>query len=827
MLTHGSGSGDELDLESILEEFSPQNQIEQPPAQATPMGVEDGPNEGGKRVEGGLNEGGKRAENGPKAGEERAENGPRTAPQPPAGDAPPCGETEGKTPPPAAEKPRNFFRRAAKSSAVSEEGPPRRLVSADGDNSAEKVKNIAKSEENILENREKTQKESKSETSRRLVSEDKADLPEKVKNSGKDSKKLTEKKKKLPKESKTEKPKDNIVEFPAQEMGLTRRLERLVEKGDRYAEGMFPDDAGPDTQELRRERLLPGVDYEDDPTHVPPPRPKRKVADPKPDLTAAQLAGKYKKGLRFLHTRVMLALVLTLAQVYLLVAAEGRAPLPEVLRGEALVQLSALVLALAALAGFDVLAHGIIGIFKLRPELETVLLFAVMATAADAMTMTALNPRDGAMPYTAAASACIFFALWGRYTKRKAQRLNARTVAGRKEPYVVTLDERVWNGEDAYMKWSGEFSGFGAQAQDTDGAQRAYHMAAPILLILAPVLTLFASVGVERPENFFWCLSATLLAACGFSGFLAFAEPYHAIVNRLSKAGGAIGGWDSLHWTGRDRGVVVTDRDLFPPGAVKLNGIKLIGDVLSLETAVSYVATLVKETGSGMEKPFSDMMRSQGGLYRKAYQVVCHEGGVTGIISGEQVIVGSAGFVELMGMAPPEGLRVKDAVFLGVDGRLVAIFALNYRMHPSVAQALDSLIANRLNPILATRDFLVIPEMLRKKFKLKVDAMEFPSLDRRRELSSKRLGHDENISALLCREGLGPYAEAVVGGKRLVGATRMGVCFSLLGSVLGMALAFYLTLMEAYASLSAGSLLLFLLIWLVPAILVAGWTDRY
>lgn len=803
MLTHSGGTEDEMDLESILEEFDPKNQVNT----EKPAAMDPNTEETAER-------------------EERAAEPTKASGGKPGADEEPSAEAAeaAEVTPEAEHRKRKWQRRKPEKPKADEE--PTAEAQARSEKHAEAQTAKAQAETVKLQTADAAAKE----TAKAMNERQPEEKPTKRRlwKETKPKEKKPQEKPTQAKPGKAQAGKDNIIEFPDQEMGLTRRLSRLVEKGDRYAEGMFPEDREPDTQELKRERLLPGVDYEDELTHAPAPRKKRVTRHPKPDLTAAQLAGKYKRGLAFLRTRVFLAFLAVLAQLLLLLGAAGNLPLPELLQSqEMLIQLSVLGLGVSALIGVDTLVSGFLGIIKLRFELETVLLLAVIATAADAVTMPLLNLRQGALPYTAAASAGIFFALWGRYTKRKAQRTNVRTVAGRKEPYLVTLDEKVWNGEDAYMKWSGELTGFGSQVQDTDGAQRAYHRAAPVILILAVVLSLFASVGAKRPENFFWCFSATLLAGCGFTGFLAYAKPYHAIVERLAKVGAALGGWDSLGWTGRNRGVVVTDRDLFPPGAVKLNGIKMIGDILSLETAVSYVATLVRETGSGMEKPFSDMMRSQGGMFRQAHQVICHEGGVTGIIGGENVIVGSAAFLELMGIEPPPGLRVKNAVFLGVDGTLAAIFALNYRMHPATAQALDSLIENHLDPILATRDFLVIPDMLRQRFKLRVDSMEFPSLDRRRELSSKRAEHDENIAALLCREGLSPYAEAVIGGKRLVGATRAGIFFSLLGSLLGMALAFYLVLAEAYASLSAGSLLLFLLIWLVPTLLVAGWVDRY
>ncbi|MEG2098146.1 MAG: hypothetical protein RRY65_08270, partial [Pseudoflavonifractor sp.] len=79
----------------------------------------------------------------------------------------------------------------------------------------------------------------------------------------------------------------------------------------------------------------------------------------------------------------------------------------------------------------------------------------------------------------------------------------------------------------------------------------------------------------------------------------------------------------------------------------------------------------------------------------------------------------------------------------------------------------------------------------------------------------------------LCREGVGPFAEAVVGGKRLRLAVRLSTFLSLLGAAVGVLLAFYLTFVGAYASLSPANLLVFMLMWLVPTGLVSGWVNRY
>lgn len=617
---------------------------------------------------------------------------------------------------------------------------------------------------------------------------------------------------------------ERVIPFPQEPP--KGRLERLKERGDKYAQSMFQGDED-DPEREEQERLLPGVDYEDEPTHAPPRR-RQRVRKPMPDIPPAELAKKYKRSLAFLHTRVFLAFLLALPQVYLMFAQGASLPVPPILAASFTLryQVAAAALGISGLVAVDILAQGVWHLFTLRLEADTLLFFAFAATLGDALTMPTLGNRNYAMPYCGVVAVMLGFALWGKLKKLRALRQSCRVAASSSEPYLVTLEEQAWNGADAYMKSSGPTDGYGSQLQEPDGVQRAYHIAAPLLLLAAILFSLLASVGRERPQLVFWCFSATLTAACGMAGFLPYALPFDALANRLAKTGAALGGWDSLAWSGKGKGAVLTDLDLFPPGSVTLNGIKLCGQ-LSMETAVSYAASLVRETGSGMEKPFVDMLRTQNGLFRRCTKVLCHEGGVTGVVTGREVAVGSAAFMELIHIPLLQGLKVKNAVFCAVDGQLQAIFALNYRLHPAVRPSLDTLIAGGLSPILATRDFLVIPDMLRQRFKLSVDRMEFPSLDRRRELSSSRQAHSAGLTAVLCREGLAPYAEAVVAARRLASAVKIGTFFALLGGVVGLFLSAYLTAAQAYASLSAGTLLFFLLLWLVPTVLVSGWASRF
>ena len=258
-----------------------------------------------------------------------------------------------------------------------------------------------------------------------------------------------------------------------------------------------------------------------------------------------------------------------------------------------------------------------------------------------------------------------------------------------------------------------------------------------------------------------------------------------------------------------------------------MNGIKVFGD-FPVEKVIGCAATLVRDSGSGLDKVFHDLLRSQGAIYRRASDFCCYEGGgVSGVIRDQVVLVGSASFMHLMEVDLPQGLNVRNAVFCAIDGELAGIFALHYSLHGAVEPALHALIHNGVLPVLATRDFNLIPAMLRQRFKLPVEKMEFPAVERRVELSDPDQEHSPILSAVLCREGLGPYSEAVVGGQRLRRAVRASAVLASVGAFIGVLLAFYLTFSGAYSSLSPANLLVFLLMWLVPTPLISGWVNRY
>ena len=227
---------------------------------------------------------------------------------------------------------------------------------------------------------------------------------------------------------------------------------------------------------------------------------------------------------------------------------------------------------------------------------------------------------------------------------------------------------------------------------------------------------------------------------------------------------------------------------------------------------------------SGLSRLFDNLLASDGGFREQVEDVDFYEeGGVGGRIHGETVLFGTAGFMRKRGVNLPRNLGLKTGVFLSVDGTLIAVFAVKYMPAENVDWALHALHHSRITPVLAVRDGNITPALLKRKFGTDARAV-YPKLSTRLALSERGGGRPD---ALLMREGLMPYAEVVLGSKRLCASAKRCTVLAFLAATASTLLAFYLTFVGAYSVLTPLSLLIYVLLWSLSALVDALLSDRY
>ena len=479
---------------------------------------------------------------------------------------------------------------------------------------------------------------------------------------------------------------------------------------------------------------------------------------------------------------------------------------------------------LACLAVVSILARQVFAkAFRLlarrRCTSELLAVISAVVMAADCVARLLLPDRSVAACYAPVGCFALVFAMWGGARESRGMWDTFRMASTDDEPpYLVTETEK------GACKQAGSVPGFYTTALREDTAAIWQTALMPVVLVASIVFAGLSSLGQGRGDDFLLNWSAILGAGTTFALPLCWGMPFSKLAAHFHKAGCAVAGWCGAEKISRRRAMILTDGDLFPPGTIQLNGVKVFGEDLS--KVYSYAASMTRAADCGLQRLFDGLLRGEGGHYQKVDDFSFYEeGGYSATVRGESVLLGTASFMRKMEVRLPAGINLRTGIFLAMDRQLAAVFAVKYQPSENVDFALRMMRRSRITPILASRDPNITPALLKRKFHKSVK-VEFPSLTDRVAYSEAEL--DRGMPrALLFREGLLPYAEAVVGSRRLCKAVRRATALSVLGSAAGTLLAFYLVFQGAYNLLTPLALLVFLLLWTLPVLILSDWAGRY
>ena len=420
------------------------------------------------------------------------------------------------------------------------------------------------------------------------------------------------------------------------------------------------------------------------------------------------------------------------------------------------------------------------------------------------------------LPLPVLGALSVYCALLGESLRLHGMYDTFRIVAIGNAPYIVTVTA------GGAAKRVGLSGGFSNSARASDPYSRWQSVLLPVFLVAAVVFGVLSTLETKQSVLLAWNLSVLLASANLLAFPMVCALPFKRIAARLAKSGSAVAGFSGADAIRRSNCVILTDGDLFPPGTVTLGGLKVFGEESG--KVISYAATMAHASESGLSRLFDNLLASDGGFREQVEDVDFYEeGGVGGRIHGETVLFGTAGFMRKRGVNLPRNLGLKTGVFLSVDGTLIAVFAVKYMPAENVDWALHALHHSRITPVLAVRDGNITPALLKRKFGTDARAV-YPKLSTRLALSERGGGRPY---ALLMREGLMPYAEVVLGSKRLCTSARRCTVLAFLAATASTLLAFYLTFVGAYSVLTPLSLLIYVLLWSLSVLLDAMLSDRY
>ncbi len=439
----------------------------------------------------------------------------------------------------------------------------------------------------------------------------------------------------------------------------------------------------------------------------------------------------------------------------------------------------------------DVVTNAAINLTRRKFGADALAVLFCVISSFDALAVAVGGFGTQHVPLCMFSSLALMGVLLSSLLSARALRKSMRVPAIGKRVYCVTAEEGVRGGGDlTLLKSVRPSTGFVRRAEEAPPDESLFARIAPVQLLAALVLTLLTAIVKRSPGDILYILSAILSCAIPVTALLAFALPYFIGSERIFSSGAAVAGWSGIHDIGCSRNLIVTDRDLFPEDTVAIETVRIFADD-SAERVIGFAGTMIAASGSGLGACFAELMEKNNCRMRTVEDFRwLAGGGLQGHIEGHLVLCGSSDLMQLMNVKIPYRLVDSTTVLLAIDGVLYGIFKINYTGLPEIRSALQELIASNRHPIFAIRDFNITPDMLHDVFDVATDGYDFPPYGDRFRISEAQPSDSSKVSAVVCREGLGPLTHLADTGRSMYVAIRINLMITFAIAMLGMLLVF-------------------------------------
>lgn len=478
-----------------------------------------------------------------------------------------------------------------------------------------------------------------------------------------------------------------------------------------------------------------------------------------------------------------------------------------------------LAMFLSALVGSHQLVEGLADLFRGRFSLNTLLVFSFLLCTADGiLCLQALR-----VPCCAAFTLQVVMSLFDTLHTRRVEIGQMDILRKATNLTAVRPADQNLDGKKVLVRDEGEVEDFmDVYAQRSVPERiRSWYAVCALLAAIGVGVTAYVMHGLSTGLQ---VAAVTLLAAMPASFFVSLSRPADILQRRLYKLNTVICGWKGTAAVKGEHIFPVEHPDLFPTGSVKMNGVKFFGN-REPDEVVAYGAALILADKNGLAPLFDQVLQSRNCLHLSAQNLQFYDGGITGEVRGEPVMVGSLSFLQDMGVEIPEGMRVSQAVCVAVDGVLSGLFAISYEKTRIASGGLHTLCYYRkIKPVVNDGDFLLDGEFLKSKFGIKPMRIRFADRDLRTSLAELKPNREAPAAVVSTQPDLICLAYGISGAKALRTASLVGLAIHMAGGIIGIGIMLTLTLLGATDLLTPLNVVLYQLVWSLPGILLTEWT---
>lgn len=478
-----------------------------------------------------------------------------------------------------------------------------------------------------------------------------------------------------------------------------------------------------------------------------------------------------------------------------------------------------LAMLVSALLGSFQIIDGVESLFSKRFTLNSLLAFAFLFCCIDGV----LCLQQLRVPCCAAFSLAVTMSLWSSYHSRSTELGQMDTLRKANRLYSLYGCPDYYQGRTGILRGEGEPESFMDHYRTPSKPENILSWYALGATLAAMAIGIVAGI-LRDISTGFQVAAVSMLAAMPVTIFISQSRPTAILEQRLHHLGVVLCGWQGVEQLSGNAVFPVEQNDLFPNGSIKLNGVKFYGK-RDTDQIVAYATAVICSDGGGLVPVFQQLLDSRNAIHYETEEFKDYgNGGIGGIVEGEAVLVGTYSFMKQMKIEIPENTRVKNGVYVAIDGTLCGLFAIVYERVKAVNAALSTLCGyQKLNPLLTNGDFMLTDSFLNSSFGIKPRRFLRSDPEARTQLPEAD-PHPALAAALCTYADFDSFAFASTGARSLRTACKLGVAIHLLGGILGLAIMLVLTIVNATYLLTPANMFLYQLVWTIPGLLITEWT---
>ena len=442
--------------------------------------------------------------------------------------------------------------------------------------------------------------------------------------------------------------------------------------------------------------------------------------------------------------------------------------------------------------------------------------------------------------YSTLAVLALFLNSWGKMSMVRRIWANFRYVSSADEKWAVQLYDRynmalrlsrgcvVDAPVIAYQRRTNFLSHFLAHSYDPDPAESSAQTLAPIGVLASLALCIGCLVLTRDVPSALSALSAGMCVCVPFTALMSVNLPVARLCTAARRFGSMISGYQAVDRFSRVNALMVDSHDLFPEGAVILNGIHTFGQQ-RIDQALMDATALMAKIGGEMNDVFSAVIRNRQEALPRVERPVYEDGrGVVGWVNGRRIMVGNRDLLAAHHIDPPsrdfEGQHRaggNELLYLAVGGELVALLQLQYRVDERRVRQLQRMEVNGISLIVRTHNPHITGEFLCERLHLDANSVKVLSEDLGQEYDRVTEGMSEEGEALFATRGRAVSMMRLLPGcVRLHSQITLLVAMQNVGVILGFVLVALLACYSGMGQLTTLSLLLYEGFWILASLLV-------